>query len=43
MENDTPDETYGLQALSQIKYNDTKDLADAGWSTDILILKVAHD
>lgn len=25
MENDTPDETYGLQALSQIKYNDKKD------------------
>ena len=39
MENDTPDETYGLQALSQIKYNDKKDLAN-GVLDDFIILNI---
>jgi hypothetical protein len=40
VENDTPDETYGLQALSQIKYNDKKDLAD-GRFDDFNVLNIA--
>jgi hypothetical protein len=40
VENETPDETYGLQALSQIKYNDKKDLADGRFDDFIILIIV---